>query len=51
MTAAPYWPFIVLALGIVTVVILIARLRIHAFLALMISAAVVGILSGSLPGD
>ena len=51
MTTAPYWPFIVLALGIATVVILIARLRIHAFLALMISAAVVGMLSGSLPGD
>ncbi len=51
MTAAPYWPFIVLALGIVTVVILIARLRIHAFLALMISAVVVGVLSGQLPGD
>lgn len=51
MTAAPYWPFIVLALGIVTVVILIARLRIHAFLSLMIAAAVVGLLSGQLPGD
>ncbi|MFK7844288.1 MAG: GntP family permease [Rhodothermales bacterium] len=50
MTSAPYWPFIVLALGIITVVILIARLRIHAFLALMISAVVVGILSGELPG-
>ncbi len=51
MTSAPYWPFIVLALGIATVVILIARLRVHAFLSLMISAAVVGILSGQLPGD
>ncbi len=51
MTSAPYWPFVVLALGILTVVILIARLRIHAFISLMISAAVVGILSGNLPGD
>lgn len=51
MTSAPYWPFVVLALGIVTVVILIARLRVHAFLSLMISAAVVGLLSGELPGD
>ncbi|MEM8487337.1 MAG: gluconate transporter [Bacteroidota bacterium] len=51
MTAAPYWPFIVLGLGILTVVILIARLRIHAFLSLMISAVVVGVLSGQLPGD
>ncbi len=51
MTSAPYWPFVVLALGILTVIILIARLRIHAFISLMISAAVVGILSAQLPGD
>lgn len=51
MTTAPYWPFIVLILGIGAVVILIAAARLHAFLALMIAAVVVGLLSPGLPGD
>ena len=45
--AAPYWPFIVLLVGIAVVVVLIAVLRVHAFLSLMIAAIVVGLLSNS----
>ncbi len=51
MLAAPFWPFIVLLIGIATVVVLIVVMRLHAFLALMIASVVVGLLSGSLPGD
>jgi len=51
MTTAPYWPFIVLILGIGVVVLLIAFARLHAFLALMIAAVAVGTLSATLPGD
>ncbi|MEZ4701024.1 MAG: SLC13 family permease [Rhodothermales bacterium] len=51
MTAAPYWPFVVLILGIAFVVYLIAVARIHAFLALMLAAVCVGLLSHTLPGD
>jgi len=39
------WPFVCLMVGIVTVVLSIAWLRIHAFLALMIAAMLVGVLS------
>jgi gluconate:H+ symporter, GntP family len=46
-----YWPLIVLILGVSLVVILITALRVHAFPALMISAILVGILSGPLPGE
>ena len=51
MPDAPFWPFIVLLIGIATVVVLIVAMRLHAFLALIIAAVVVGLMSGSLPGD
>ncbi len=51
METFEHWPLIVLLVGIATVVILIAVLRIHAFLSLLFAAAVVGILSSTLPGD
>ncbi|MBT8185203.1 MAG: hypothetical protein KJN76_10200, partial [Eudoraea sp.] len=44
-----YWPFVVLALSIIMVVILITRLRFHPFVALMLSAIFVGLISVSLP--
>ena len=47
MMAAPYWPFLVLLAGIVVVVVLIAVLRVHAFLSLMIAAIVVGLMSNT----
>ncbi|MEX0770590.1 MAG: SLC13 family permease [Balneolaceae bacterium] len=48
-SALPFWPLIVLGIGIVLVVVLITILRLHAFLALMLSAIVVGMLSQKLP--
>lgn len=51
MTETPYWPFIVLLIGMASVIFLIVRLKLHAFLSLMISAIIVGLLSGSLPGS
>ncbi len=45
-----HWPIIVLLLGIATVVVLIAVLKIHAFLSLICASVVVGVLSQHLPG-
>jgi gluconate:H+ symporter, GntP family len=50
-STAQHWPLIVLLSGIVSVIVLIAILKIHAFLSLMFSAALVGIMSKQLPGD
>lgn len=44
-----YWPFVLLLLSVVFVVILITWLRFHPFVALMLSAIFVGLLSPSLP--
>lgn len=44
-----YWPLIVLLIGIVLVIVLITVFRIHAFIALILSAIVVGLLSRQLP--
>ena len=45
--STPYWPFLVLLTGIVVVVLLIAVLRVHAFIALMLAAIVVGLMSNT----
>lgn len=44
-----YWPFAVLLLSMVLVVFLITRLRFHPFVALMLSAIFVGLISPALP--
>lgn len=44
-----YWPFVVLLLSVVMVVTLITRWRFHPFVALMLSAIFVGLLSSVLP--
>jgi len=44
-----YWPFAVLITSILMVVFLIARWRFHPFIALMLSAIFVGLLSPALP--
>jgi GntP family gluconate:H+ symporter len=49
MESISYWPLTVLLIGIIAVVIQIAVLRIHAFIALTMAAILVGILS--LNGD
>lgn len=47
---APYWPFAVLLFGILAVVIMISRWRLHPFVALMLAAIAVGLISASVPG-
>jgi GntP family gluconate:H+ symporter len=44
-----YWPFAVLFLSVALVVVQITRWRIHPFIALMLSAILVGLLSPALP--
>lgn len=46
---ADSWPFVVLLLSVLMVVILITRLRFHPFIALMLSAMFVGLISPGLP--
>lgn len=51
LTHSPYWPFAVLILGIIAVVLMISRWRLHPFIALILSAIFVGLISVDLPGD
>lgn len=46
----PAWPFLVLAIGMIFVVVTIAFFRVHAFISLMLAAILVGFLAQSLPG-
>lgn len=46
---SPYWPFAVLIISITTVIFMISKLKIHAFIALMLSAMVAGLLSNHIP--
>lgn len=45
-----YWPFAVLLFGIIAVVVMISKFRIHPFIALMLSAIAVGLISANVPG-
>lgn len=47
---SPYWPFAVLIFGIIAVIVMISKFRLHPFIALMLSAIAVGLISGSVPG-
>jgi len=47
---ATYWPFAVLLFGILAVVVMISKFKLHPFVALMLSAIVVGLISASVPG-
>ena len=51
LTHSTYWPFAVLGLGIIAVVLMISRWRLHPFIALILSAILVGLISSELPGD
>ena len=51
LQSSPYWPFAVLFLGIVAVVAMISRFRFHPFVALILSAILVGLVSVNLPGS
>lgn len=46
----PYWPFAVLLIGIVVVVVSITKFKFHPFIALLISAVIVGLLSPPFEG-
>ena len=46
VSTAPLWPFAVLAICIVAVIVMISVLRLHAFLALILAAFLAGILAG-----
>jgi GntP family gluconate:H+ symporter len=48
--AASAWPFVILGIAVAFIVVAITRLRMHAFLALMLAAVLIGLLSPSLPG-
>lgn len=50
LLAHPYWPFAVLFIGIIAVVLMISRWRIHPFIALILTAIIVGLVSKELPG-
>ncbi len=45
------WPLAVLGISLAAIVILITRLRVHAFFALIFAAMLTGVLSGKLPGE
>lgn len=47
---APYWPFAVLLFGILAVVVMISKFKLHPFVALILSAIIVGLISASVPG-
>ena len=51
LQSSPYWPFAVLFFGIVAVVTMISILRFHPFVALILSAILVGLVSINLPGS
>ncbi len=46
-----YWPFAVLGLAIIIIIVFITKFKMHPFLALLTSAIIVGLLSVDLPGD
>lgn len=47
---SPYWPFFVLFIGVVAVVLMITIWRFHAFISLILAAIIVGLISVELPG-
>ena len=49
--ATGLWPLAVLGISLAAIVILITRLRVHAFFALIFAAILTGVLSGALPGE
>ncbi len=49
LITSPYWPFAVLFLGIVAVIVMISYLRFHPFVALILASIFVGLISADLP--
>lgn len=44
------WPFVVLIVSVAAVILMISKLRLHAFLALILAALLAGVLAEKLPG-
>lgn len=51
LSTSVYYPFVVLLLGILFVIAMIAALRMHAFIALVLAAIFVGLISDNIPGS
>jgi len=51
LTANWWWPFVVLALCVGLIIVLITRVRLHAFLSLVLAAVAAGLLAHTLPGE
>ncbi|MBH31717.1 MAG: gluconate transporter [Candidatus Marinimicrobia bacterium] len=49
LVSSPYWPFVVLISSIIVVVSLISHYKFHPFIALMLAAIFVGLISDELP--
>ena len=50
-TAPVWWPFVVLIVCVAFVIVAISKLRLHAFLALILAALLAGVMAASLPAD
>jgi len=46
-----WWPFAVLAISLAAIIVMITKLRVHAFLALIFAAILAGMLAEKLPGE
>lgn len=51
--SAAWWPFVILAISVLAIIVLVTRLRVHPFLALVGVAVLTGLLApvGTLPGE
>lgn len=50
LTNTPFWPFLVLLIGILSVILGITKFRFHPFVAMMVSAVIVGLISPAFEG-
>ena len=50
-TLPPWWPFVILVTCVAFVIVAISKLRLHAFLALILAALLAGVMAASLPAD
>ena len=48
-TSISFWPFMILMVCVVFIVVAITQLRVHAFLALILAAFLAGLMTGDLP--
>jgi len=45
--SSPYWPFVTLAVSIAFIIVGISKLRLHAFIALLLAALIAGLMTGN----